>query len=98
MNDELHLLSPRGFRASGVSAGIKMKQSPDVGLLVCDTLATAVAVFTTNKVFAAGVKVGRDRGERNIGDCCIERAHCQRRKDRSNHPAALFPGKAVGNG
>ena len=59
MADELHLLSPRGFRASGVCAGIKMKQSPDVGLLVCDTLATAAAVFTTNKVFAAPVKVGR---------------------------------------
>src|SRR5437667_9742280 len=60
MTDELHLLSPRGFRASGVCAGIKMKQSPDVGLLVCDTLATAAAVFTTNKVFAAPVKVGRE--------------------------------------
>src|SRR4051812_18084531 len=60
MTDELHLLSPRGFRASGVSAGIKMKQSPDVGLLVCDTLATAAALFTTNKVFAAPVKVGRE--------------------------------------
>src|SRR5438105_15489540 len=60
MTDELHLLSPRGFRASGVYAGIKMKQSPDVGLLVCDTLATAAAVFTTNKVFAAPVKVGRE--------------------------------------
>ena len=60
MTDELHLLAPRGFRASGVCAGIKMKQSPDVGLLVCDTLATAAAVFTTNKVFAAPVKVGRE--------------------------------------
>src|SRR4051794_12732172 len=55
----LHLLSPRGFRASGVYAGIKSKQTPDVGLLVCDTLATAAAAFTTNKVFAAPVKIGR---------------------------------------
>jgi glutamate N-acetyltransferase/amino-acid N-acetyltransferase len=37
-----------------------MKQSPDVGLLVCDTPATAAAAFTTNKVFAAPVKVGRE--------------------------------------
>ena len=57
---ELHLLSPRGFRATGVYAGIKSKQTPDVGLLVCDTLATAAAVFTTNKVVAAPVKVGRE--------------------------------------
>src|SRR5688572_12212080 len=56
---ELHLLSPAGFRAAGVYAGIKTKQNPDVGLLICDRVATAAAVFTTNKVFAAPVKVGR---------------------------------------
>jgi glutamate N-acetyltransferase/amino-acid N-acetyltransferase len=60
MSDELHLLSPKGFRAGAVYAGIKSTQTPDVGLLVCDTLATAAAVFTTNKVFAAPVKVGRE--------------------------------------
>jgi glutamate N-acetyltransferase/amino-acid N-acetyltransferase len=57
---ELHLLSPAGFRASGVYAGIKSKQAPDVGLLIAaDAPATAAAVFTTNPVFAAPVKVGR---------------------------------------
>lgn len=56
----LHLLSARGFQAAGVYAGIKTKQAPDVGLLVCDSPASAAAVFTTNKVFAAPVKVGRD--------------------------------------
>jgi glutamate N-acetyltransferase/amino-acid N-acetyltransferase len=57
---DLHLLSPRGFRAGAVYAGIKSKQTPDVGLLVCDRPATAAAVFTTNKVFAAPVKIGRE--------------------------------------
>src|SRR3954469_3866480 len=58
---QLHLLSPRGFRASAVYAGIKSKQTPDVALLVCDTgPATAAAVFTTNKVVAAPVIVGRE--------------------------------------
>ena len=57
---DLHLLSPRGFIASGVRAGIKSSGNPDVGLLVCDTLASAAAVFTTNKVIAAPVKVGRE--------------------------------------
>jgi glutamate N-acetyltransferase/amino-acid N-acetyltransferase len=57
---ELHLLSPRGFVASGIYAGIKMRQVADVGLLLCDRPATAAAVFTTNKVFAAPVKIGRE--------------------------------------
>jgi glutamate N-acetyltransferase/amino-acid N-acetyltransferase len=57
---ELHLLSPAGFKAGAVYAGIKTKQTPDVGLLLCEVPATAAAVFTTNKVFAAPVKVGRE--------------------------------------
>jgi glutamate N-acetyltransferase/amino-acid N-acetyltransferase len=57
---DLHLLTPRGFRAGGVYAGIKTSQTPDVGLLVCDAPATAIAAFTTNKVFAAPVKIGRE--------------------------------------
>jgi glutamate N-acetyltransferase/amino-acid N-acetyltransferase len=56
----LHLCSPAGFSASGVYAGIKSKKANDVGMIVCDRLATAAAVFTTNKVFAAPVKVGRE--------------------------------------
>jgi glutamate N-acetyltransferase/amino-acid N-acetyltransferase len=59
---QLHLLTPRGFRGAGVYAGIKTRHMPDVGLLVCHTEApaTAAAMFTTNKVFAAPVKVGRE--------------------------------------
>ena len=56
---ELHLLSPAGFRATGVFAGIKTRQSPDIGLLVCETAASAAAVFTTNQVVAAPVRVGQ---------------------------------------
>src|SRR5690242_780123 len=63
----LHLLSPRGFRAAGVAAGIKSKKNAkDVALLVANQLSPAAAVFTTNKVFAAPVKIGREnvaRGE-----------------------------------
>jgi len=57
---ELHLLSPRGFIANGIYAGIKIRQIPDVGLLICETTATAAAAFTTNRVFAAPIKVGRE--------------------------------------
>src|SRR3954467_1335021 len=56
---ELHLLSPLGFRAAGVYAGIKSKQTPDVGLLFSDLPCPAAALFTTNKVVAAPVKIGR---------------------------------------
>jgi glutamate N-acetyltransferase/amino-acid N-acetyltransferase len=58
---DLHLLSPFGFRASGVYAGLKTRQFPDVGLLLNEGPSpTAAAVFTTNKVFAAPIKVGRE--------------------------------------
>jgi N-acetylglutamate synthase/N-acetylornithine aminotransferase len=56
----LHLLSPKGFQAAGVKAGIKSSGKLDVGLLLCDSLATAAAVFTANKVVAAPVVVGRE--------------------------------------
>lgn len=54
-----HLLSPRGFRAGATHAGIKSTQTMDVGLLISQTSATAAAVFTTSKVVAPGVIIGR---------------------------------------
>ncbi len=56
----LHLLSPKGFRAAGVRAGIKASGKPDVALLVADRPVPAAAVFTTNQVCAAPVEIGRD--------------------------------------
>jgi glutamate N-acetyltransferase/amino-acid N-acetyltransferase len=52
--------TPRGFRASGSSAGIKAKQGLDLALLVSDTPAIAAAVFTTNRAQAAPVLVSRE--------------------------------------
>jgi glutamate N-acetyltransferase/amino-acid N-acetyltransferase len=58
---DLHLLSPKGFRAGAAHAGLRTaSRRPDVALLVCDTVATAAAVFTTNKVVAAPVKIARE--------------------------------------
>jgi len=59
MNSKGHLLWPLGFSAAGVYSGIKSKPTPDVGLLVCQHPASAAALFTTNKVVAAPVIVGR---------------------------------------
>ena len=52
--------TPRGFRAAGVSAGIKASGNPDLALLVSDVPAQAAAVFTTNRVQAAPVLVSRE--------------------------------------
>ena len=49
----------RGFRAAGVSAGIKANQGLDLALIVSDAPATAAAVFTLNKAQAAPVLVSK---------------------------------------
>lgn len=46
---------PKGFRASGIAAGIKKNGKSDIALIVSDSDCTAAAVFTTNKVKAAPV-------------------------------------------
>jgi glutamate N-acetyltransferase/amino-acid N-acetyltransferase len=58
------ITAPKGFRAAGVSCGIK-KQRPgqpaplDLALVTTDTAVPAAAVFTTNKAVAAPVVVSR---------------------------------------
>ncbi len=52
---------PRGFRAAGMSAGLKPSGSPDLGLLVGDPGTTVAGLFTTNRVAAAPVHLSRGR-------------------------------------
>ena len=52
--------TPRGFRAAGISAGIKASGAADLMLLVSDTPAQAAGVFTTNRMQAAGVLVSKE--------------------------------------
>ena len=55
---------PQGFRASGVTAGIKPSGKPDVGLLVCDSASpVSAARFTSSGTPAAPVTVTRERCE-----------------------------------
>jgi len=49
--------APRGFRAAGIAAGIKASGKKDMALIVADRPATVAAVFTTNRVKAAPVKL-----------------------------------------
>ncbi len=59
--------TPRGFRAAGISAGIKAGGNPDLMLLVADAPAQVAAVFTTNKVIAAPVIVSKEHIARSGG-------------------------------
>jgi glutamate N-acetyltransferase/amino-acid N-acetyltransferase len=52
--------APKGFRAAGVTAGLKASGKPDVALVVSDTVANAAAVFTSNTVRAAPVRQSVD--------------------------------------
>ena len=52
--------TPRGFRATGRSVGIKASGRLDLALLVSDAPATAAGVFTTNRAQAAPVIVSRE--------------------------------------
>jgi glutamate N-acetyltransferase/amino-acid N-acetyltransferase len=51
--------APLGFRAAGISAGIKANKGLDLALLISDTPAAAAAVFTVNRAQAAPVLVSR---------------------------------------
>jgi glutamate N-acetyltransferase / amino-acid N-acetyltransferase len=50
---------PLGFAFSAVAAGIKVSGRPDLALVGAAGGATAAALFTTNRVVAAPVEVGR---------------------------------------
>ena len=57
----MSVTSPVGFRASGVTAGIKASGRPDVALVVNDgPLAVAAGVFTSNRFAAAPVLWSRE--------------------------------------
>jgi len=53
------ITAAKGFLAGGVACGVKKSGKPDLGLLVCPTGAKAAAVFTTNKITSAAVKVSK---------------------------------------
>ena len=52
---------PLGFRAAGITAGLKPSGRPDLALLVSDQPAAAAALLTTNAYPAAPVRLTRDR-------------------------------------
>jgi glutamate N-acetyltransferase/amino-acid N-acetyltransferase len=61
------ITAPQGFKAAGVSAGIKARGGLDLALIVSDRPAVAAAVFTTNRAQAAPVLVSREHLARSGG-------------------------------
>lgn len=61
------ITAPAGFRAAGVLCGLKASPQPDLALIVADRLASAAAVFTTNKAQAAPVRLSRAHLEQSDG-------------------------------
>jgi glutamate N-acetyltransferase / amino-acid N-acetyltransferase len=61
MSDGSTLFIPRGFRASGVTAGLKASGLPDLAVLASEDPCAAAGTFTLNRVCAAPVKWCRAR-------------------------------------
>lgn len=57
--------APRGWRAAGVSCGIRNSGRPDLALLLSDTPCAAAALFTTNVITSAHIQYDRPLLERN---------------------------------
>ena len=66
-NHENTILVPRGFRFGAGTAGIKVSGSPDLAFAECATGATAAAMFTTNRVSAAPLAVGKSNLKKSGG-------------------------------
>lgn len=60
-----------GFRASGIYSGIKENKKKDLGLIFSEEVATAVGVFTTNKIPAAPVVITREKIKQKICQAII---------------------------
>ena len=56
-----------GFTAAGVSCGIKASGNRDLAIVASDELASAAAVFTTNRAQAAPIVVSRDHLQKSAG-------------------------------
>lgn len=57
--DQGTIVTPVGFQAAGIHSGVKKKRK-DLGLIYCETPANAAAVYTTNAIQAAPIKVTKE--------------------------------------
>jgi glutamate N-acetyltransferase/amino-acid N-acetyltransferase len=59
MSDLSEFILPSGFRFAATTAGLKASGRPDFALIAADRAASAAAAFTSNRVVAAPVTLGR---------------------------------------
>lgn len=55
------ITAPKGFKSSGITAGLKPSQAPDLALIYSEVEAIAAGVFTTSEVRAACVDYCRQK-------------------------------------
>lgn len=67
---------PKGFRASGIKAGLKHSGKPDMAMILSDTAAAAAGTFTQNTVAAAPVYVSKEVAERGCARAVIVNSGC----------------------
>ncbi|MDX6596805.1 MAG: glutamate N-acetyltransferase / amino-acid N-acetyltransferase [Gaiellales bacterium] len=60
VSDGVGVCFPRGFRAAGVTCGIKASGAPDLALVACDGAASAAGAFTRSRLAAAPVVLSRE--------------------------------------
>ncbi|SPE28366.1 Arginine biosynthesis bifunctional protein ArgJ (Includes: Glutamate N-acetyltransferase; Amino-acid acetyltransferase) [Candidatus Sulfotelmatomonas gaucii] len=60
MSDLSHSSIPRGFRFGAAKAGLKASGKTDFALIVADAPASAAAAFTSNRVIAAPLLIGKE--------------------------------------
>lgn len=54
-----NITTPKGFQTAGIHAGLKRKRK-DLGVIVCETVADAAAVYTLNQIQAAPITVTKE--------------------------------------
>ena len=70
------ITAPKGFKASGVKAGIKKSGKEDVAIIYSEVPAAVAAVFTTNKMAAAPVQVSRRAVEKGLARAIVINSGC----------------------
>ncbi|NJN74255.1 MAG: bifunctional ornithine acetyltransferase/N-acetylglutamate synthase [Limnothrix sp. RL_2_0] len=66
-----NVTAPKGFRAAGITAGLKPSGAPDLALIVSDTEAITAGVFTLSEVRAACVDYCRQQLQRKASSRAI---------------------------
>jgi len=68
--------APAGFKASGVSCGLKKNGNPDLAMVVSDKNASAAGIFTTNVVKGHSLKWTREKIRSGIARAIVINSGC----------------------